>query len=862
MAISKLSFDRGQVLNPLDDIGDDLLKYGASLHQQEKDRLAAARQDEILGMQKAEYQMKVDAEKRALEELANTKAFNVGLAKPREMAEANAIYNQNNNPLLQKQINDIAYSPNDTEADTARKTQAQEALGKLGSTMANDPAYHETRLQQGTRLLAAMGDKAPLSAIKQVEEMRAAEIASEAAKAKDAREAGSKAQEDLVKLGIEAMKLEGRNGTTITADDGTVLSLGGHSKVVNPLSFTTKQAENQLKSYEEGMKTLTSRMDALGAGKAPDIKTAQRVMAMDALNKYAAEKYDPVLLANIITTKFQNDPSFYEIWKDKQTGITLTPEELKTLDMKREADAQVNGLKAQEAALSNILAQAKSTGGSGKSILEAYAPYYQGKIAKADAESKLLAMPLEKRQMQATANAMGSILTPKEDTDVTTKGKGSAVEIDAGNLMPKQKEALDTTVNYVRNKHGLNSAQAYAIAANGLSESGFDSKATGDKGTAAGYFQHRLDRQEALKQFAGEKDISKIPLEKQLDFVIAEMAQRKPSDAFVAKFKAENPGYQGFVSQLDEFKSFTSPKDAAAYFSANYEVAKGNSTKEGEAARRGELANKLFENQPQQEATDALSRALANGRNALSDKSKIQQLFAEASTAPDAPIMPKVTSKNVPKPGYELLADAAVDIGKTAKSMVMQSPVGMLFNGNSALKPAAAVLNNTAAGMLQIAGSPYTAAKLFTDWMVTGKTEDSVFDANAKQAYTTAITALNEYGIKNPTEQQIIMLVSDMMAPGGAAKTVKGVLPKAVDVSEEALANILKSIKNDTAASKNAQNLKANQYEVPIGPSAPRIPEAVLRSPEELAAAEIRRKRLLQSNQYETPIGPRPAGLQ
>ena len=64
MAISKLDFDRGrgQVVNPLDSIGDDLLKFGSSLHQQEKDRLETIRQvnadkraQEQLDMQKQQY---------------------------------------------------------------------------------------------------------------------------------------------------------------------------------------------------------------------------------------------------------------------------------------------------------------------------------------------------------------------------------------------------------------------------------------------------------------------------------------------------------------------------------------------------------------------------------------------------------------------------------------------------------------------------------------------------------------------------------------------------------------------------------------------------------------------------------------
>lgn len=62
MAIQKLDFARGQVVNPLDGIGDDLLKYGDSLRQQEKDRLEAIRQanadkraQEQLDLQKQQY---------------------------------------------------------------------------------------------------------------------------------------------------------------------------------------------------------------------------------------------------------------------------------------------------------------------------------------------------------------------------------------------------------------------------------------------------------------------------------------------------------------------------------------------------------------------------------------------------------------------------------------------------------------------------------------------------------------------------------------------------------------------------------------------------------------------------------------
>ena len=62
MAINKLSFPGGQVVNPLSAFGDDLQKFGSNLRQQELDRLAAERQanadrraQEQLDMQKQQY---------------------------------------------------------------------------------------------------------------------------------------------------------------------------------------------------------------------------------------------------------------------------------------------------------------------------------------------------------------------------------------------------------------------------------------------------------------------------------------------------------------------------------------------------------------------------------------------------------------------------------------------------------------------------------------------------------------------------------------------------------------------------------------------------------------------------------------
>ena len=246
MAISKLDFARGQVVNPLDSIGDDLLKFGSSLHQQDKDRLAAERQNELLTMQKQEHQMKLDEQARQLAETDNYKKFVVGLSAPKEMAEASALYNQNNNPILQKQVNDMAFVPTDTPEDVARKTKLQEDLGEFGSTMSAMPEFKETEYQKGKRILAGMGDNAPLAAIKQLREMEAAQIASDAAKSKDLTETAKHAQDGLLKLEIEAMK-QGKGGGVTVNDDGSYTINGGSNsnKTYNPAKFEVKQLQQQ-----------------------------------------------------------------------------------------------------------------------------------------------------------------------------------------------------------------------------------------------------------------------------------------------------------------------------------------------------------------------------------------------------------------------------------------------------------------------------------------------------------------------------------------------------------------------------------------------------------------------------------------
>ena len=131
------------------------------------------------------------------------------------------------------------------------------------------------------------------------------------------------------------------------------------------------------------------------------------------------------------------------------------------------------------------------------------------------------------------------------------------------------------------------------------------------------------------------------------------------------------------------------------------------------------------------------------------------------------------------RPGWEVIADTLKSgLNETYKQGkgIATDIFGPALNSDSKVGTAVlATLNNSAAGMLEIARSPYTATKMFTDWLVTGKTENSIFQKNAEQARSTAVKALSEAGVTNPTDQQIAMLVSDVIMPmKGVSTIVKG----------------------------------------------------------------------------------------
>ena len=164
----------------------------------------------------------------------------------------------------------------------------------------------------------------------------------------------------------------------------------------------------------------------------------------------------------------------------------------------------------------------------------------------------------------------------------------------------------------------------------------------------------------------------------------------------------------------------------------------------------------------------------------------LKQIGGEVSQPEEGPKPVPITaaeapSKQVVKPGWQYLADImgrgvqdTYNQGKSAVQMIVGPAYDALTKATSPKTEAAlALANNTVAGLDQIITSPYNVMKHGTDWLLFGQSKGSWFDKNAENAHENAINKLEAAGVTNPATQQVLMLGSDMLAPGGVWKEVK-----------------------------------------------------------------------------------------
>ena len=721
MAISKLDFARGHVVNPLDSIGDDLLKFGNSLHQQEKDRLAAERQNELLAMQKQEHQMKVDEQARQLAETEGYRKFSVGLQAPKEMAEASALYNQNNNPVFQKQMDAIMFTPQEQAAyddafkltggddkkilehlgktqdpllqSTLAKTRQQQDIGKFGSTMSTMPEFKETEYQKGKRILAQMGDNAPLAAIKQVREMEAAQTASDLAKSKDLTETAKHAQDGLLKLEIEAMK-QGKGLGTITGDNGETYAVGGigSSKAYNPFDFKTTQTKLLVDAEKKGLMALNSAFESKEAGKAPELPAALVDRATKAYETLTAAGYDGELVAKDVVRNLKDDPKFYDIFATGQKDVKLTDAQTSVLDRLKKGTDALRAAELEKAQYAHMAAQARNDGATGAEILKAYGPVYQNQIAKAEADKALLALTPEQRQAQATMSYLGKMMAPKEAADTVASHENATTFYKDGKVSynkPRGYYDKPPTDNYgvkaitVKAVDGIKqlidekdrtSPNADLFAVSALYESDGNSKATYKEkngNIAEGLLQwsHPARKEALLKYVNGltdtqYKSVSDVPANLQYKYF--------EHDITDGQYKHVGKALAAAKTDAEKMQIMTDMYEQPAYGAHQAKVRSegmasyvGSTPKAIEKANREQfnlLLNKENRTAEDTAKLDSLSKILNVGlpkddewKPAFEDytakergnKVNIQQLFANASTAPDAPVVKVLPPKSV-----------------------------------------------------------------------------------------------------------------------------------------------------------------------------------------------------------------------
>lgn len=621
---------------------------------------ADARAQEQLNMQKAEHQMKMDAVADAKEKEKAMQALAAGVAKPRELSASGSMFAQvdadpkafdERMKSLQLTEAEQIYTNGKTDQATKDKMladgtinpyQLEAKVGKLTelAQIAQNPTAGqlETRTQQIERNIKEMAQKGLPITTAVYQELDKARLADEAAKTAKEKQLDEMLK-DTKKDQIEALKYgataqdkvnNSRHGTV--DDDGNVRISGNGSgnKAFN--EYITANGK-KLDHYDAGLLAIN---EAINKGATADSKGNVRFKKTDSVDEIASVQASAVKVYNALQAKGVDgvtagklvagdidklagkDNPWYMLWgRTEPEKVNVEGDIVNNL--LKSAEAQ-KALQAQK--MSGLTQGADSNGHSiAAGIGAQLARQAEVDVASIKAQKALLNMTPEERQFATTKSRLDTLLKPVVEAErgsasgkeyLTTKDGKTAV-----NMPTNMQKEMDFANSYlmiprkVRTRDGRELVVKYgdddraAILSQGVSESKLDIKATGDKGTAHGIFQWRLDRADALRKFAGEQDISKIPEEKQYDFFTNEMASRSPVD-------------KRYGSMLEEFQAIEGAKNKAEYLSKHYEVAKGTSTLEGEAKVRGELADALLKKYQESQAgltNDALSRSIEAGRD-------------------------------------------------------------------------------------------------------------------------------------------------------------------------------------------------------------------------------------------------------
>ena len=147
----------------------------------------------------------------------------------------------------------------------------------------------------------------------------------------------------------------------------------------------------------------------------------------------------------------------------------------------------------------------------------------------------------------------GRSVTP---TPKGTAGSNKPPVRQSGRINPNPSRSVNGAANmvsksevsaYLKSK-GMSDNHRIGILANIQGESDFNSAAIGDKGTAFGFFQHRLDREVKMKAWTGGGDSWRTNWKGQIDFGLQEPAGRR---YLAAKFKRYEEAVEQWVRDFE-----------------------------------------------------------------------------------------------------------------------------------------------------------------------------------------------------------------------------------------------------------------------------------------------------------------------
>lgn len=861
MAISKLDFARGQVVNPLDSIGDDLLKFGSSLHQQEKDRLETIRQvnadkraQEQLDMQKQQYADQKEKE-------AAMQAFAANISKPRQLAESSALFKQvdADKAAFDKRMESVAYTEPENvytsgttdqatkdrlvasglvnPAEVERKTKQQMDLA--GMVLAPTDAMKETRTQQIERVMQEMASKGQPITTAVYQELDKARLADETAKTAKEKSLdelikdSKKERIDMLKYGATALDKSRSGGVTVD-DDGT-LHYGGAAGT-KALTSALDAEKKRIIGYQDATASIPAAINKVTEKNKPTekVRAAMTKSANELVDALVANKVDPKVAGELVASQLSAGESGY-LW-----GTLFG----KDGSVKAINPDTMNSLIASGKKLSEI-EQQKALVTAGGSVPKDSMAYELGvglsrqadaDLASLKAKKQVLDMTPEERQYAATKNRLDEILKPTaaeadKEIDVTVSrpgkvGKGFTVDKHVNDqnsdaVAGSVKNIVDIAGNSFNN-NGLKVAMG--MTANEVMESGLNHKKVTPEETKSrgkfnslGLYQMNGNHEKAFEKMFNKPILESSPEE-----------QRK----YVIDYLSKNPKIQEALSKAE------TAADAAEIITRTFEKPANIEERVAERRAVAEQVERAFNqssNVPMEYkrttrgSTTILPADKVQGKNAVQAKNEIIANLTTGKQWQDDILTDKTRTVTIPTVNVPDQFKNANELTSTLKTISKNSgDLGYQRTLNRALT-AFDNAGMTLEDITKLAASAddkdvrelAAAARKYKMSIGTDTERQQIIDEGierAKYAFLTdLVTSVPGAGILGKVAGKVPVLRNLAGTPGAVAGTYA---------------------KPATAASTNP-----SRFVIRPAPQYP-VRNTVLSSPEELAAAEARRRSL------------------